>query len=100
MADLCVVSGVPGENLSRGHADIHAVQGGADAFGKFSNRLVTEAGVSARPAGLGALKARLDAFGQFGLIDVSRAFAAGMGHPLYVCHWFLFPGLFRRSWRK
>ena len=95
--DLSVLSRIPGEDLSRSHADIDTVKVDADAFGQVVDHLSTEAGVGARTARLGALKARLDAFGEFRLIDASQAFRVGVRHPLYVCHWFLFPGLFGRS---
>ena len=96
--DISVVASVTGKDFSRGHADIDAVEAAADAVGKLGDHLFTEAGICARSARLSALKARLDAFREFGFIDVPRAHRVGVRHRLYVCHWYLFPGLFSRSW--
>lgn len=83
--DISVLSRVAGEDLSGGHADIEAVEAGADAFGKFSGHLFTEVGVRARTARLVALKTRLDALGEFGLSMLTKpsGWACGI-HCMFV----------------
>lgn len=60
--ELGVVSGVPRPHPARRVADIGAVGVGADACGQLGHHVLTEAGVGAGRASLGALEAGVDAF--------------------------------------
>ena len=63
--------GGPGEHPAGGRTDVSTVEVEADAGGQLRDHVLTQAGIRAGGAGLGALEAGGDAFGQFVLVDLA-----------------------------